>query len=366
MSSPLFAVLPGGIDDPAAPSGGNRYDREVLRRLAAGVSTPSNPGSTPFSVREEPVPGSWPRPRLAEQTGLSRFLGGLPDGSLVLIDGLVACGVPGLLQPHAGRLHLAVLVHLPLSDETGLSDAEAADLRSLERRTLRLASAVIATSTQAARHVEEMHGLTGVHVAAPGVDPAPLTEPSPGGGRLLNVASLRHRKGQDVLLAALAKLTDLDWTCTFAGPGPIPASPLPGVRFAGPLTGAALDAAYAEADLFVLPSRAETYGMVVTEALARGLPVVASDIGGVPEALGSVDAARPGRLLPPGDPDALAETLREWLTDPALRQRWRDRARARRENLTGWDDTAARIADILERLSLHRDDSPVDDHRSRQ
>ncbi|MBW6434778.1 glycosyltransferase family 4 protein [Actinoplanes hulinensis] len=130
--------------------------------------------------------------------------------------------------------------------------------------------------------------------------------------------------------------------------GPVPDEG--GVRFTGPLGGAALDAVYADADLFVLPSYAETYGMVVTEALARGLPVLATDVGGVPEALGEAGGGRPGRLIPPGDRDALAGALREWLTDPALRARWRDRARARRETLTGWDETANRIREVLDAL----------------
>ncbi|MEV6304766.1 glycosyltransferase family 4 protein [Actinoplanes sp. NPDC051861] len=337
MSFPLVAVLPGGIDDPAAPSGGNRYDREVLRRLAVSF----------LSVREEHVTGTWPRPAPSERKGLTAVLEAIGDGSTVLIDGLVAGGVPDLLEPHATRLRLAILVHLPLSDETGLSPDDAAELRALEGRSLHLAATVIATSTPAAHQITAMHGLTGVHVAPPGVDPAPLAEPSPGGGRLLNVASLTPRKGQDVLLAALAQLTDLTWTCTFAGAGRPPHTDLPGVRFPGPLTGDALDAAYANADLFVLPSRAETYGMVVTEALAHGVPVVASDVGGVPEALGSVNGEVPGRLVPPGDADALAATLREWLTDPGLRELWRERARARRETLTGWDETARRIGEIL-------------------
>ncbi|WP_436520132.1 glycosyltransferase family 4 protein [Actinoplanes sp. HUAS TT8] len=347
MSFPLHAVLPAGVDDPAAPSGGNRYDRAVLDQL-----------HDRFPVREIAAPGTWPRPAETDRDHLSRVLAEFPDGATVLLDGLVACGVPEVLEPHAARLRLVILVHLPLSDETGLSPADAAELRTLEGRALHLAAGVIATSTQAAAHVAAMHGLAKVHVAAPGVDRATPSIPSPTGHRLLCVASLTLRKGQDVLLSALEQLTDLDWVVTFVGAGRPLTADTRHIRFAGPLAGAELEAAYADADLFVLPSRAETYGMVITEALAHALPVVATEVGGVPEALGVVASpgggggadAVPGKLLAPEDPDALAETLRAWLTDADLRRLWRSRAEARRETLTGWDETARRITEILREI----------------
>ena len=122
----------------------------------------------------------------------------------------------------------------------------------------------------------------------------------------------------------------------------------PDIHFTGPRTGADLDATYAAADLFVLPSRAETYGMVITEALARGLPVLATAVGGVPEALGTAaDGTLPGRLIPPDDPEALAGALRDWLTDPGLRARWRGAARSRRAGLPTWDDTARSLLTAL-------------------
>lgn len=354
MSRPLYAVLPGGLDDPAAPSGGNRYDREVLRRLTA---------------EEHLLPGSWPRPADGDRRALADLLTAIPDDAVVLIDGLVACGVPELLEPHAGRLRLAILVHLPLGDETGLPAGVAAELNARESRALHLATAVIATSTPAARRIEELHTLSDVHAIPPGVEPAARATPSPGGHRLLNVASLTHRKGQDVLVDALRRLgTGLDWTCVVAGAGDPSSLDTAGladrVRFVGPLAGAALDGAYADADLFVLPSRAETYGMVVTEALARGLPVVASDVGGVPEALGTAPGPAPGtasgaapggripgRLIPPDDAEALAGALRDWLTDAELRERWRAGALARRRTLTGWDETARQLNAVLDELN---------------
>jgi len=338
VRSPLWAVLPGGIDDPAAPSGGNRYDRVVLSLLDR-------------DIHEIAVTGAWPSPGAAARQALDAAIHEIPDKSDVLLDGLVACGVPELLETHADRLRLLVLVHLPLADETGLSEAEAARLRALERRTLHLASVVIATSDQAARRLAAMHGLDRVEVATPGVDPAPVAEPRPAGDRLLCVASVTPRKGQDLLVAALRDhLADLSWRCTFVGAlsGPVPPA-VPGVHFAGPRTGADLDASYADADLFVLPSRAETYGMVVTEALARGLPVLATEVGGVPEALGlAPDGSRPGRLVRPGDPRALAAALRDWLTDPLLRRSWRAAALARRTSLPAWGETARRLTEIVD------------------
>ena len=337
MRSPLWAVLPGGIDDPAAPSGGNRYDRVVLSLLDR-------------DVQEIAITGSWPSPGAAARSALDRALTEIPDKSDVLLDGLVACGVPDLLEAHAERLRLIVLVHLPLADETGLSDAEAARLRAAERRTLHLAAVVVATSEHAARQLAGMHDLDRVEVAAPGVDPAPPAQPSPAGDRLLCVASVIPRKGQDLLVTALQEhLADLSWRCTFVGALTRPvAHTSPGIHFAGPRTGAGLDASYADADLFVLPSRAETYGMVVTEALARGLPVLATEVGGVPEALGRApDGSRPGALIPPGDPVALADALRGWLTDPEVRRGWRAAALGRRSTLPGWSETADRLTEIL-------------------
>ncbi|GAB1640283.1 glycosyltransferase family 4 protein [Krasilnikovia sp. MM14-A1259] len=353
MSDPrraLHVVLPGDIDDPAAPSGGNRYDRRVCDVLA-----------DTRELHEIAVAGDWPRPGPAAERALADALDELPDGADVLLDGLLA-GVPDVLVPAARRLRLIVLVHLPLGDETGLPPADAATLSDRERRTVHAAAAVVATSAAAARRVAELHGLdpAAVHVAAPGVDPAPAAPGSPDGTRLLCVAAVTPRKGHDVLVEALARVADLPWECRcigdldrqpeFAAQVRADAAELGGgrVQWLGTRTGAALAAAYAETDLLVLPSRAETYGMVVTEALARGVPVLASRLDGVAEALGTApDGAAPGVLVRPDDPAALAEALRDWFTDAALRERLRTAAGARRATLRGWDETALELTKVV-------------------
>jgi glycosyltransferase involved in cell wall biosynthesis len=332
----VHVVVPEGIDDPGRPSGGNTYDRHVCRGLAA----------TGWSVREHHVPGGWPRPDAAAFAALDTAVRSVPDDAVVLLDGLVASTAPEVLVPQADRLGLVVLVHMPLGDRR-------------ERAVLSAAAAVVTTSAWSRRRLLELHGLAAdrVHVARPGVEAADLAPGSAAGGALLCVAAVTPAKGHDVLLDALATLTDLSWHCECVGSldrDPAFANdlgrraPADRVRFAGPRTGADLVRAYATADLLVLPSRAETYGMVVVEALARGLPVAAADVGGVTEALGhGADGSRPGLLVAPDDPAALAGALRAWLTDAGLRERLRRAARERRASLPGWSTTTSAVASVL-------------------
>jgi glycosyltransferase involved in cell wall biosynthesis len=96
------------------------------------------------------------------------------------------------------------------------------------------------------------------------------------------------------------------------------------IEFAGWRTDG--DAAVAEFDVLCLPSRSEPYGTVAAEAAARGVPVVATRVGGVPEV---VLDGETGSLVPPGDPPALAEAIARLVDDRALRGRMGGRARER-------------------------------------
>ncbi|MGW0093277.1 glycosyltransferase family 4 protein [Streptomyces sp. NPDC003328] len=349
-------VVPGGVDDPAAPSGGNAYDRRIRLDL---------PGFG-WRVTQHAVEGSWPRPDAAAREELARTLRQLPDGAVVLLDGLVACGVPEIVAPQTERLRMVVLVHLPLGDETGLDRRTAAELDARERATLRAVPAVVATSDWAVRRLVAHHGLAPerVHVAAPGADIAPLAPGTDGVSRLLCVAAVTPRKGQHRLIEALATVTDLPWTCSLVGGlghDPQYVARLRALidehglgdrlHLAGPQAGAELDASYAAADLMVLTSYAETYGMAVTEALARGIPVLATDVGGLPEAVGRApDGGVPGILVPPEDPAALAAELRGWFGEADVRRRLKAAARGRRAALDGWATTARSLAGVLARL----------------
>jgi len=337
----VHVLVPDGIDD--RPSGGNTYDRQVCACLAAQG----------WDVRRHSVAGAWPEP--ADVDGLSGPAGavagltaGLPDGALVLVDGLVAAAADAVLAAQAERLRLVVLVHMLFPGESAV---------------LAAAAAVLVTSRWSRDELLARYPVPAdrVRIAPPGTEPAEPTPGSADGNRLLCVAALAPHKGQDVLVAALAELAERSWQCSLVGPldrDPVFVDRLrhqlvtaglsERIRLTGPRTGRALAAAYGSADLLVLASRTETYGMVVTEALARGVPVLATAVGGVPEALGrDADGDRPGLLVPADDPAALAGALRRWLDDAGLRERLRAAARNRRQALTGWDATAKIIGTVL-------------------
>ncbi len=348
----LHVVVPEGIDDPARPSGGNVYDRHVCCALT----------SLGWSVHEHAVPGGWPRPDAASFAALAGVIERIPDDAVVLLDGLVASTAPEVLVPHAPRVRLVVLVHMPLGHRPVDDQA-----RRREREVLASAVAIVTTSAWTGRRLLEMYTLPAdaVHVAEPGVDAAEVSTGTAEGGALLCVGAVTLDKGHDLLLDALETISPLSWHCVCVGSldrDPAFVDRLSRrvvdnglgdrVSFTGPRTGADLDRSYAAADVLVLASRAETYGMVVTEALARGLPVIAADVGGLTEALGhAANGRRPGMLIPPDDAAAFAAALRAWLGDAELRGRLRRAACERRVSLFPWSRTASVIADVLAEAS---------------
>lgn len=351
-AGPVHVIVPATVHDAERPSGGNVYDRRVCAELVA----------LGRAVVEHPVRGSWPCPTAADEARLAAVLEGLPRGADVLVDGLVASATPGLVVQHTDRLRLVVLVHLPIG-------VDAVERRAAEGAMLRQVSAVVTTSAWTRSWLaayEDVHP-DRVTEAVPGADPAPVATGTPTGSHLLCVGAVTPTKGYDVLLDALAGVGALAWHCTVVGSLDVDrafarrlldrADP---ERFTlrGPLQGADLDAAYRDGDVLVLASRAETYGMVLTEALARGLPVVATRTGGVREAL--ADGALPELLVPPGDACALTTALRTWLTDPAVRTRARAAALRRRDSLPRWAETARLVDTALGRGPA--DPQPVDRH----
>jgi glycosyltransferase involved in cell wall biosynthesis len=289
-----------------------------------------------------------------------------------LVDSFLACGAPDELEAAgAAGQQVWILLHMPLPDHA-----------EHERRALQAAAGVICTSGSAAAGIRARHGLDGIRVALPGTAPARLAAGSLSGGsgvpHLIAVAALLENKDQSLLLDALARLTDLPWTASLIGSDtadPVYAAQLRNsverlglagrVSIPGELRGPALEAEWDAADLSLLISRAETYGLVVTESLARSIPVVVREGTGAVEALAAgnlsgspVPGNLPGLPVPdkplPGaavglgtDPAPLADLLRRWLGDAGLRERWRDAAADAHGRLPGWDATARTVLEFL-------------------
>jgi glycosyltransferase involved in cell wall biosynthesis len=346
MSS-LVLFVPGRVD---TLTGGYAYDRQMvagLRRLGWSVV-----------VRE--LDESFQQPRAAALRAAAAALSAVPDATTVLIDGLALGAMPDETWREARRLHVVGLVHHPLAAETGIEPHLVRRLEESERRALAAVRLVIVTSRATAAALQR-YGVAANRIAVvePGTERAPLARGSREAVRnLLCVASLVPRKGHDVLLRALAEVPRTDWLLTCVGShyrspatvqrlcAQIDAEGLEDhVRLVGEVDAATLAAHYDSADVFVLPTRHEGYGMAVAEALAHGLPVVSTPTGAIAELVGR-DA---GMLVPPGDAEALTAALWRVLDDDGLRQRLREGARRVRHRLPTWEDQSAMLADALER-----------------
>ncbi|MGM9474352.1 glycosyltransferase family 4 protein [Pseudarthrobacter sp. YS3] len=273
-------LVPGNI---LHNSGGNVFNARLAQGLRAlGVE-----------VDVVPVEGSWPEASAKDRRRLGGLLGAwtsrvkAPSGTVTLVDGLIACGAPAEIEyAAAAGQRTWVLLHMPSpSHPDG------------EKRALRAAAGVICTSSSAAAHVTDNYGLAG-RVALPGTDAAPLA-PGSEPPHIIAVAALLPNKDQCLIVAALARLKDLPWSASLVGTddadpayaalvrSAIAAQGLEGrVRMTGELAGKALADEWNRADLSLLVSRAESFGLVVTESLARGIPVIVRKGTGAVDALG--------------------------------------------------------------------------------
>jgi glycosyltransferase involved in cell wall biosynthesis len=347
MRSPLHFVVPGPLDQ---RTGGYIYDRRIIEGLRTRGST----------VQVHELAGRFPLADEVAWAAAAEAVAKVSPGALAVIDGL-ALPAFSKLQDRLPRPWVA-LVHHPLALETGLTPSESRSFAAIERRLLACAARVIVTSPGTRRDLAA-YDIEGerIGVVCPGTDPAPTARGSGGPGlALLCVASFTPRKGHLVLLEALAGLTDLDWRLTCVGSAerdPACARSIaatldrlqlrPRVALVGERAEADLAPFYDRADAFVLASYHEGYGMVLTEALARGLPVIATRAGAIPETV----PEHAGLLVPPGDPQALAAALRQVMTEPGVRARLMAGAQEARGGLPSWSAAARDFAAELARVS---------------
>jgi len=314
----------------------------------------------PVDVRE--LDDSFPRPTPQALEQADHVLAGIADGTIVLIDGLAGGAMAAEIERHASRLSIVPVVHSLLAAEIGIDRATARQFEASERRALVAAALVVAVGkgllAPLARLGVEAHR---VAVVPPGIDRAPLARGSKDGDalRLVTVATLNPGKGHDVLFHALSTMTDRRWRLTCAGSATRHAqtaarlqsmlqalSLADRVTLAGELDAAAIDALYDDADVVVLPTLSETHSLAVAEALARGIPVVGTSTGAIPNLVERGDA-QAGLLVAPGDVDALRTALARVIDDPCCRARLAEGARRVRERLRTWEDAARDMDSLL-------------------
>jgi glycosyltransferase involved in cell wall biosynthesis len=338
----LVLVVPGRLDQ---LTGGYLYDRNIVEGLRAR-------GRRVWVIE------------LSAQADQTAAFAAIGDGTTIVVDGLALPDLRQMIAAEACRLRLVALVHHPLAAETGLSHTQAAQATRLEATLLPRFRGVLCPSRKTAAAVAS-YGVSADRIA---VVPPGTTKPrayyrrSPRGPvrSLLCVASLVPRKGHRVLIDALARIRHLDWELLCIGSldrdpattrsvrGTISAAGLGRrVALAGEWLPATLPRAYRAADIFVLPSFHEGYGMAYAEAMAHGLPIIATTAGAIPETV----PRNAGLLVPPGDPAALAGALRRVLSEPSLAARLAAGSRAQGERLPTWSHTTKQWESALDWLA---------------
>lgn len=345
-----FAV-PGSLE---TPTGGYAYDRRIIYELER----------LGWHIECVDVGEGFPWPTEATLSTAHARLLKVPAGQPIIIDGLALGVLPEVASELANHNPLLALVHHPLALEWGLSADQADILRRSERAALASTQGVVVTSSATARIVASDYGVPAdrITVARPGNDPVPRARGSRDVGmpHLLSVGAVVPRKGFDVLVAALATLSSLPWKLTIAGDLTRDATAAARlhseiarhgltdrIAVLGAVSSEQLATLYDTADLFVLASYFEGYGMAYSEALAYGLPVIGTKAGAIAETV----PREAGLLVTAGDAAVLAEVLRRALSDSGLRLRLAAAAFVAARQLPTWSQSGVIFASALERLA---------------
>ena len=347
MPKVVFAI-PGDLE---SPTGGYAYDRHVMARLP----------ELGLTVQHLALPGSFPLPSAADIAATAGALANVAADTVILFDGLAFSALPTEII-RAIRQPLVAIVHHPLSFEPGLSEDTRDKLETSERAALTFAKAVIVSSPVTRGVLSQTFGVPSerIVIAIPGTSRAPRARGSGGTPSILTVGAISPRKGYDVLIDALARIAGRPWRATIVGSverDPVTAAELAAfiakaklterIAMTGQVDERRLDALYASADLFVLSSRYEGYGMVLAEAQARGLPIVTTTGGAAAETAPDGAALK----VPPGDAAALASAIARMLDEPTLRRNMSDSSWHAGQTLPDWSETTAIIADTLRAAS---------------
>jgi glycosyltransferase involved in cell wall biosynthesis len=344
-----FAV-PGDLE---TQTGGYIYDRRIIVELR-GLG---------WTVEVLDIGEGFPRPSAQVRAKATALLSAVPPRQLIIIDGLAFGVLPAEARVLRCNHPLVALVHHPLAFETGVNAAEAAVLRGSERNALTFAHRIVVTSHWTGKLLETDFRvpIDRITVVRPGTDRGPSSLPKASETvALLSVGAVTPRKGYDVLVAALAKLRNLSWRLTIAGDrmrSSRTAAELDRmidllgltdrVSCVGQVGQDMLNELYTSADVFVLPSRFEGYGMAFSEAIVRGLPVVGTTAGAIP---GTVPEGA-GVLVPPDNVDALVAALGPVIKSLVQRRMLAAGARAAAVSFPSWRESAKLFAQVLDTLA---------------
>ena len=346
----LAFAVPGDL---ATPTGGYAYDRRMIAELKA----------LGWQVDVIGLGDGFPRPSAEQKAFAQARLAEVKKGTPIVIDGLAFGVLPEAARALYRDYPLIGLVHHPLALETGLSSADAAAMKVSEKAALAATQVVIATSDLTGRMLAQDYDVPfgRITVAPPGTDRVAARAAKAGETvQLLSIGSIVPRKGYDVLIAALAAIADLPWRLSIAGDRTrnVDAAARLDADIAhhklddridvlGAVSDETIAELYSQSDVFVLASRFEGYGMVFTEALARGLPVIGTTGGAIPDTVPK-DA---GILVPPDDTKALAKALSEIIISAEKREHLAAASRASAAQLPAWQDSAKLFAKAIEAVA---------------
>ncbi len=352
----LVFVYPGDL---SAPTGGYVYNRHIIHGLK----------DLGWELELISLGGGYPFPTADQVDQARTALLGCAKGVPIVIDGLALGALPELAAELAKRHPVIALIHHPLAFESGLSEAQKIALQHSESDALKHVSRVIANSPATARDLSQYYGVSQdmIEIVMPGAERTHRLKAkvhsegsSSNGVRLLSVGSIIPRKGFDCLMEALHSLADLPWILSIVGDTSRNRFAyeqllsdidrfhfVDRVRVLGAISDGELERLYASADVFVLASHFEGYGMVFAEAMAHGLPIVATTGGAIPDTV----PHEGGILVEPGDADAFGAALRDLIHDASRRTRLSSGALEVAARLPTWDQSIQQFADIVRRAS---------------
>lgn len=333
----ICLVSPGAL---TTDTGGHLYDRRMAEELRA----------LGHDLTVVELAGRLPDPDQAAIYAARTAWSALPSDCVRLIDGSALPAFHGL------PMHdVTALVHHPASMETGVVEDVLQRLSVTENEMFRDVPRLVVTSEQTADLVAKTYLIARdrIGVIIPGEDDLPRSAGSADSlCHILSVGALIPRKGHDVLLRALARLTDLDWKLTIAGSptrDPVYAHGLYALldelklaqRVA--IVDRASENLWRRADLFALMSRFEGYGVAIAQALRRGVPVAVTNVGAVPNLVGP----EAGIVVQPDDVEQYSKAIRRMIFDDVVRRAMADLAWQSGQTLPGWTEQASRLAGVL-------------------